>query len=178
MHYRGQYLYMVPLFFKLKTILLWHATNFPIRRVYQLIIINNIKIIFSTPSIWDYTIGKHAAWDQLVPVLPPTGKDHLANQNIDHLDASCIRKTYLPHTNFLLRQLFFRTTQTFCSDCALTISVIDKRFFASKRKIDEEKSLRSTFFDFDPFPEILSDIDILKLHYSMSDFPNPWINTA
>ena len=37
---------------------------------------------------------------------------------------------------------------------------------------------RATFFDFDPCPEKFSDKDILKLHYSMSDFPNPWINTA
>ena len=38
--------------------------------------------------------------------------------------------------------------------------------------------LRATFFDFDLCLEILSDKDILKLRYSMSDFPNHWINTA
>ena len=60
----------------------------------------------------------------------------------------------------------------------LTTSDIDKRFFASKRRRNGEHSVRFTFFDFDLCPEILPDIDILKLHYSMSDFPNPWMNTA
>ena len=39
-------------------------------------------------------------------------------------------------------------------------------------------NVRDGFFDFDPCPEILSDIDILKLHYSIFDFPNPRINWA
>ena len=43
---------------------------------------------------------------------------------------------------------FFRGTQTICSDCALTISDIDKRFFAGLRTRNGEKSLRATFFDF------------------------------
>ena len=68
--------------------------------------------------------------------------------------------------------------QTFCTDSELTISDINKRRFASERRGNEEKSLRATFFDFELCPEILSDIDILKLHYSMSDFLNQRINTA
>ena len=78
----------------------------------------------------------------------------------------------------VLGNFFFRGTQTFCRNCALTISDMDKRFFASKRRGNVEHSVRFTFFDFDPCPEIFPDIAILKLHYSMSDFPNPWMNTA
>ena len=37
-------------------------------------------------------------------------------------------------------------------------------FFAFKKRGDGEKSLRATFFDFDPCSEILSDKDLLKLH--------------
>ena len=39
-----------------------------------------------------------------------------------------------------------RRAQTSCTDCALTISDIDKRFFASKRRRNGEKSLRAIFF--------------------------------
>ena len=39
-------------------------------------------------------------------------------------------------------------------------------------------NVRDGFFDFDPCPQILSDIDLLKLHYSIFDFPNPRINLA
>ena len=31
-------------------------------------------------------------------------------------------------------------------------------------------NVRDGFFDFDPCPEIFSDIDILKFHYSIFDF--------
>ena len=78
---------------------------------------------------------------------------------------------------FLLQESF-SLTQTFCKHCALTISDIDKGFFAAQRRGNGEHYVRFTFFDFDPCSELLSDIDILKLHYSMSDFPNPWMNTA
>ena len=77
-----------------------------------------------------------------------------------------------------LGHFFFSLTQTFFGHSALTSSDIDKRFFASNRRRNGEMFLRATFFDFEPCPEKLSDIDILKLHYSMSDFPNPWINPA
>ena len=49
---------------------------------------------------------------------------------------------------------FFRWAQTFCKDCALTISDIDKRFFAFNRRKNGENSLRATFFDFDLWGEI------------------------
>ena len=39
---------------------------------------------------------------------------------------------------------FFRSTVTLCSDCALTISDIAKRFFPSNR----EKNVRNRFFNF------------------------------
>ena len=51
-------------------------------------------------------------------------------------------------------------------------------FFVSKSRRNREHSVRFTFFDFDLCPDISPDIDILKLHYSMSDFPKPWMNTA
>ena len=53
-----------------------------------------------------------------------------------------------------------------------------KRFFASCSHLLGLLLHRSGFFNFDLCPEILPDIDILKLHYSMSDFRNPWMNTA
>ena len=45
-------------------------------------------------------------------------------------------------------QTFFRSTQTLCSDCALTISDIAKRSFPSSRKRNRKENRRATFFDF------------------------------
>ena len=50
--------------------------------------------------------------------------------------------------NLCLRSLFFRWTVTLCSDCALTISDIAKRFFPSNRERNREENGRATFFDF------------------------------
>ena len=41
----------------------------------------------------------------------------------------------------------------------------------------EKKRLRAASFDFDTYPEILSDTEIVKLQYSKSDFLNTWTNT-
>ena len=43
---------------------------------------------------------------------------------------------------------FFRLTQTLCSDCALIISDVGKRFFAFNRKRNIENSVRAIFLDF------------------------------
>ena len=47
-----------------------------------------------------------------------------------------------------LGHFFFRSTVTLCSDCALTISDIAKRFFPSNRERNREENGRATFFDF------------------------------
>ena len=56
-----------------------------------------------------------------------------------------------------LGNFFFRSAQTFCKHCELTISDIDKRFFASKRRGNGENSLRFRFFDFDLWASEESD---------------------
>ena len=47
-----------------------------------------------------------------------------------------------------LGHFFFRSSQTLCSDCVLTISDIAKRFFPSNRKTNCKETGRSTFLDF------------------------------
>ena len=95
-----------------------------------------------------------------------------------HRWAAGFKISYIWKFSKYLGNFFFSLTQTFCRYSEPTISDIAKGFFVSKRRRNGEHSVRFTFFDFDLCPEILPDIDILKLHYSMSDFPNPWMNTA
>ena len=49
---------------------------------------------------------------------------------------------------FRLKVNFFSWIQTLCSDCALTISDVDKRFFTFNRERNKKKSVRATFLDF------------------------------
>ena len=56
-----------------------------------------------------------------------------------------------------LGHFFFSLLQTFFRHSALTSSDIDKRFFASKRRINGEYPVRFTFFDFDLWASEESD---------------------
>ena len=66
----------------------------------------------------------------------------------------------------ILEVAFFRLFFSQGSDCVAVFEVIDKRFFATNRKMNKLELGRDRFFDFDPCLEIFLDIQILYSRYS------------